>query len=66
MQPAHPIALFINVVRVVCKIDCFTKLDLTMIKINWNTVIKVLKFIATVITSVAGTLAVQGCAPHLL
>ena len=33
-----------------------------MIKINWNTVIKVLKFIATVITSVVGTLAVQSCA----
>ena len=32
-----------------------------MIKINWNTVIKVLKFIATVITSVVGTLAVQSC-----
>ena len=36
-----------------------------MIKINWSTIVKVLKFIATVITSVAGTLAVQSCAPYL-
>lgn len=35
-----------------------------MIKINWTTIVKVLKFLATVITSVAGTLAVQSCAPH--
>ncbi len=34
-----------------------------MIKINWNNVAKVLKFIATVITSVLGTIAVQSCAP---
>jgi hypothetical protein len=34
-----------------------------MIKINWSTVIKVLKFLATVITSIAGTLAVQSCCP---
>ena len=33
-----------------------------MIKINWTNVAKVLKFIATVITSVLGTLAVQSCA----
>jgi hypothetical protein len=32
-----------------------------MIKVNWSTVIKVLKFIATVITSVLGTMAVQSC-----
>jgi len=32
-----------------------------MIKVNWNTIIKVLKFIATVITSVLGTMAVQSC-----
>ena len=32
-----------------------------MVKINWTTVIKVLKFIATVITSVLGTMAVQSC-----
>lgn len=30
-------------------------------KINWKTIIKILKFIATVITSIAGTLAVQSC-----
>ena len=35
-----------------------------MIKVNWNNVAKVLKFLATVITTVAGTLAVQSCAPH--
>ena len=35
-----------------------------MIKVNWNTIVKVLKFIATVITSVLGTMAVQSCAPH--
>jgi hypothetical protein len=32
-----------------------------MIKANWNTIVKVLKFIATVITSVLGTIAVQSC-----
>ena len=32
-----------------------------MIRVNWSTVIKVLKFIATVITSVLGTMAVQSC-----
>lgn len=36
-----------------------------MVKVNWRTVIKVLKFLATVITSIAGTLAVQSCAPYL-
>lgn len=35
-----------------------------MIKVNWNTVTKALKLIATVITTVLGTLAVQSCAPH--
>ena len=30
-------------------------------KINWNKVIKVVKFLATVITTIAGTLAVQSC-----
>ncbi len=30
-----------------------------MIKVNWNNVAKVLKFLDTVITTVAGTLAVQ-------
>lgn len=32
-----------------------------MIKINWSKIGKVLKFLATVITTIAGTLAVQGC-----
>lgn len=32
-----------------------------MIKVNWNTVAKVLRFLATVITTIAGTLAVQSC-----
>lgn len=32
-----------------------------MVKVNWTTVVKVLKFIATVITSVLGTMAVQSC-----
>ena len=35
-----------------------------MIKINWNTIIKILKFLITVITTIAGTLAVQSCASH--
>jgi hypothetical protein len=35
-----------------------------MIKVNWSTIAKVLKFIATVITSVLGTIAVQSCVPH--
>ena len=32
-----------------------------MIKVNWNKVFKVLKFLGTVITTIAGTLAVQSC-----
>ena len=36
-----------------------------MIKPNWRTIAKVLKFIATVITSVLGTIAVQSCTPTL-
>ena len=35
-----------------------------MIKVNWSKIAKVLKFLATVITSIAGTIAVQSCAPH--
>lgn len=35
-----------------------------MIKVNWNTVVKVLKFVATVITTVLGTIAVQSCVPQ--
>jgi hypothetical protein len=31
-------------------------------KVNWTKVAKVLKFIATVITSVLGSIAVQSCA----
>ena len=34
-------------------------------KINWTKVFKVLKFIGTVLTTIAGTLAVQNCTPHL-
>jgi hypothetical protein len=33
-----------------------------MKKVNWTNVAKVLKFIATVITAVLGSLAVQSCA----
>ena len=36
-----------------------------MKKISWTKVAQVLKFIATVITSVLGTIAVQSCAPSL-
>jgi hypothetical protein len=32
-----------------------------MIKVNWTTIAKILQFIATVITSVAGAVAVQSC-----
>ena len=32
-----------------------------MIKVNWNIVVKVLKIAATVITTILGTIAVQGC-----
>ena len=32
-----------------------------MIKVNWNRVAKVLRFVATVITTVLGTIAVQSC-----
>ena len=33
-----------------------------MVKVNWTNVAKVLKFIATVITAVLGSIAVQSCA----
>ncbi len=33
-----------------------------MVKVNWNRVAKVLRFVATVITTVLGTIAVQSCA----
>ncbi|WP_224082987.1 DUF6486 family protein [Xylanibacter ruminicola] len=32
-----------------------------MVKVNWNRVAKVLRFVATVITTVLGTIAVQSC-----
>ena len=35
-----------------------------MVKISWTKVAKVLKFIATVITSILGALAVQSCVPY--
>lgn len=35
-----------------------------MIKVNWTKVAKVLKYIATIITTVLGTIAVQSCAPY--
>ena len=37
-----------------------------MIKINWRTVAKVLKFTATVITTALGTIAVQSCGPYII
>jgi hypothetical protein len=33
-----------------------------MMKIKWSTVRKVLQILATIITTVVGTVAVQGCA----
>ena len=33
-------------------------------KLKWSTIKQILQIIATIITSVAGTLAVQSCAPH--
>ena len=32
-----------------------------MLRVNWTKIAKVLKFIATVITSILGTIAVQSC-----
>jgi hypothetical protein len=34
-------------------------------KIKWSTVKQVLKFLAAIITTLAGTYAVQSCTPHL-
>ena len=34
-------------------------------KVNWNNIAKILRFLATVITTVAGTLAMQSCVPAL-
>jgi len=36
-----------------------------MIRVKWTTVAKVLKVVATVITTVLGTIAVQSCEPLL-
>ena len=35
-------------------------------RINWNNVAKALKFVATIITTVLGTLAVQSCTNNWL
>ncbi len=32
-----------------------------MIRVNWTKVAKVLKFVATVITTIVGTMAIQSC-----
>ncbi len=34
-------------------------------KLNWNTIKKVLQVIGTIITTIVGTIAVQSCVPHL-
>ena len=33
-------------------------------KVNWNKVFKVLKFVATILTTIVGTIAVQDCAAY--
>ena len=35
-------------------------------KIKWSTIKQIIKIAATIITTVAGTLAVQSCGPSLL
>ena len=40
---------------------CLTKNKMRMKKIKWSTVRKVLQVIATIITTIAGTIAVQSC-----
>ena len=35
-----------------------------MSKVNWSTVKKVIQFIIAILTTVAGTIAVQSCAPQ--
>ena len=35
-----------------------------MMKVNWKKIVKILKFTATVITSIAGTIAVQSCGTY--
>ena len=34
-----------------------------MVRVNWTKVAKILRLIATIITTVLGTLAVQSCMP---
>lgn len=34
-------------------------------KLKWSTIKQVLQIVATIITTVLGTIAVQSCAPHL-
>ena len=31
---------------------------------NWSTVKKIIQFLITILTGIAGTIAVQSCAPH--
>ena len=33
-------------------------------KLKWSTIKQILQIIATIITTIAGTIAVQSCAPH--
>lgn len=33
-------------------------------KINWSTIKKIIQIIITILTTVAGTIVVQSCAPH--
>ena len=33
-------------------------------KLKWSTIKQVLQIVATIITSVLGTIAVQSCSPH--
>jgi hypothetical protein len=33
---------------------------------KWSTVKQILQVIATIITTIAGTIAVQSCVPHLI
>ena len=52
----------ITALNAACTSYLFKKTKLkNMIKVKWRTVLKVLKFVGTVITTVAGTLAVQSC-----
>ena len=55
---AHPQFLFVQFVRFVFK-------NKNNMKINWTKVFKVLKFVGTVLTTIAGTLAVQNCTPTI-